>query len=149
MLMGLLTKKLFISFAALCILFVGLFGIAVYHAQKSAKLSQELTALKQNPQQLVEQEVRALVARVGQLIVLPDETPTVATVTDPEQLQERPFFANAKKGDKVLIYTTARKAILYDPVAHKIIEVAPVTIGNPPESGTAPAPAPAPQPARR
>jgi len=65
---------------------------------------------------------------VGRIIVLPnDEEPTVATVTDPEKLRDQVFFANAKAGDKVLIYTKARKAYLYDPIAGKLVEVAPIT----------------------
>ena len=66
-------------------------------------------------------------------MVLPeDEEPSVATVADPEQLAGQPFFSKAKKGDKVLIYTNAQKAILYDPVAKKIIDIAPLNIGNAP-----------------
>ncbi len=68
---------------------------------------------------------------VGRLIVLPeDEVPTIATVTDLEALQGQPFFANAKLGDKVLIFAKAGKAILYDPVEQKIVEVAPVNLGD-------------------
>jgi len=79
-------------------------------------------------------ETNKLVADVGKLLVLPEgETPTIATVSDLEKLKSQPFFANAKNGDKVLIYTNAKKAILYDPVAHKIIEVAPINIGNTPQ----------------
>ena len=64
------------------------------------------------------------------MIVLPeDEIPTVATVSDPEKLKEQPFFSDAKKGDKVLIYANAKKAILYDPMANKIVTVAPINIG--------------------
>lgn len=87
--------------------------------------------LKQNPQAVAEQEVAALVAQVGRLIVLPTgETPTVATVSDPTALKDQAFFAQAVKGDKVLIYTTAKKAILYSPTLNKIIEVAPINIGD-------------------
>lgn len=76
-------------------------------------------------------EVRALVAQVGRIMVLPaDETPTVATVADPEKLKDQEFFIDAKVGDKVLIYAGARKAILYDPVAKKIVNVAPINIGG-------------------
>lgn len=76
-------------------------------------------------------EIKALVAKVGKLLVLPeDETPTVATVSDPEKLKDQQFFTDAKKGDKVLIYTNAKKAILYDPVANKIITIAPINIGQ-------------------
>jgi hypothetical protein len=54
----------------------------------------------------------------------------VATVSDPEKLKEQPFFTQAKKGDKLLIYAKARKAILYDPAINKIIEVSTLNIGN-------------------
>ncbi len=72
--------------------------------------------------------VTSLVEEVGKLIVLPEgEEPTIATVSDPEKLKDQLFFANAKLGDKVLLYTEAKKAYLYDPVAKKLIEVAPIT----------------------
>lgn len=100
----------------------------------------KVAEFKESPQKLAQQEVRALVSRVSQLMVLPEgEDPTVATVQDPEKLKDQPFFANAKKGDKVLIYTNAKRAILYDPVANKILEVAPVNIGTP-QGASTPAP---------
>lgn len=90
----------------------------------------QATALA-DPQAVAAAEAAALVAEVGALIVLPEgETPTVATVTDPERLRDQAFFANAKTGDKVLLYSTARKAYLYDPVAGKLIDVAPLNIGS-------------------
>ncbi len=73
-------------------------------------------------------EVADTIARVSELIVLPEgEDPTVATVTDPEKLQDQAFFVNAKAGHRVLLYTKARKAYLYDPEAHRLIEVAPIS----------------------
>ncbi len=84
-----------------------------------------------NPDLIVDTAVRMLVEEVGRLIVLPtDEVPTVATVSDPKALKDKVFFAEAKTGDKVLIYTNAKKAILYDPVLKKIINVAPVNTGT-------------------
>ncbi len=69
-----------------------------------------------------------VVDQVAVHLVLPeDEAPTVATVSSLEQLAGQPFFVNAKVGDKVLIYTKAKKAILYDPVIDKIVEVAPLS----------------------
>ncbi len=116
-------KKL-LPLIVLGVLFVGSAATAGYFYN-------ELQTLKADPQQQAQKEAEALVAKVGALIVLPaDEKPTVATVQDPEKLKEQAFFANAKTGDKVLIYTTARKAILYSPTDNKIVEVAPVNIGE-------------------
>lgn len=76
-------------------------------------------------------EVKSLVQKVGKIAVLPtDETPTVATVSDPEALKGQVFFVDAKKGDKVLIYSNAKKAILFDPVQNKIINIAPLSVGT-------------------
>jgi len=101
----------------------------------------EYSTLKQGSDKLAQEETSDLIAQVGKLIVLPEgETPTVATVSDPEKLQNQPFFARAKKGNKVLIYANAKKAILYDQESNKIVEVAPINIGQPTGGITSPAP---------
>jgi len=83
--------------------------------------------IRKNPQSVAQNETKALIAKVGKLIELPtDEEPTIATVSDLEPLKGQTFFDKAKIGFKVLIYTNAKKAILYDPEGNKIIEVAPV-----------------------
>ena len=90
----------------------------------------EYSALK-NPDKSTQEETAKLIAQVGKLMVLPEgEVPTLAIVSDPEKLKDQAFFTNAKKGDRVLIYTNARKAILYNPETNKIVEVAPINIGN-------------------
>jgi len=86
--------------------------------------------LTQSPQDVAQAEVKKLVMEVGNLVLLPEgETPTIATVSDPEALKAQPFFAGALKDDKVLIYTTAQKAILYRPSVRKIVQIAPINIG--------------------
>jgi len=98
------------------------------------------SALQENPQKVAQETVEKLVSEVNNIYELPtDETPTVATVTDPSKLKDQPFFAKAKEGDKVLIYTNARLAIIYDPTTKKIVQVAPVTIGNGQSVDVAPA----------
>src|SRR3989338_9847385 len=73
--------------------------------------------------------VNAVIAKVGKLIKLPeDELPTIATISDLDKLKGQPFFARAKVGDKVLLYTQAKKAILYDPKDNVIIEVGPLVM---------------------
>jgi len=84
-----------------------------------------------DPNKVAQEELTEVVEKVGKLIVLPEgETPTLATVSDPSKLKDQTFFARAKAGDKVLIFTNSKKAILYDPVANKIVEVAPVNLGG-------------------
>lgn len=76
-------------------------------------------------------EVKKWVAEVSKLMELPEgEEPTVATVSDINKLKEQPFFQKAKNGDKVLIYSNAKEAILYDPQLQKIVTVAPINIGS-------------------
>jgi hypothetical protein len=99
--------------------------------------------LLKNPVLGAQIESQNLVSKVGALMELPkDEQPTVATVSDVSKLKDQPFFAKAKNGYKVLIYSKAQKAILYDPVANKLIEVGPVNIGsqNPTTAPTTEAP---------
>jgi len=74
-------------------------------------------------------DTKKLIAEVGKLLVLPkDEEPAMATVTDLAALKDKPFFAAARVGDKVLIYAKAGKAILYRPSERKIIAIGPVEL---------------------
>jgi hypothetical protein len=83
-------------------------------------------------------ETRQTITAVSKLMLLPTgETPTVATVGDVTKLSTQAFFANSINGDKVLIYNTAKKAILWRPSTNMIIEVAPITVMTSDSSGTA------------
>lgn len=105
--------------------------VAIVAVVVAGYLYSQVRVLKQSPQAVAQKEVEALVAKVGKLVVLPaGETPTVATVSDPEALKDQTFFATAQKGDKVLIYAQAKKAILYSVTMNKVIDVAPLNIGN-------------------
>lgn len=102
-------------------------GAAVYFYLQYQNIKKQLT----DPTKSAQVATREIIEKVGKLIELPtDEEPTVATISDKEKLKDQPFFAKAKNGDKVLIFANAKKAILYDPVANKIIDVAPVNIGS-------------------
>jgi len=90
---------------------------------------QKTQALLQNPNQASTTEAQVLVNNIGKLIELPaNENPTIATVSDKTKLQDQPFFARAENGDKVLIFSGAKKAILYRPSTNKIIEVSVLNI---------------------
>jgi hypothetical protein len=109
-------------------------GVIVFLAALAAAgyYYKEASDLKNNPlkqQAVLDGDIKDLVAKVSRLIILPEgEEPTIATVSDPEKLKNQPFFAKAKTGDKVLIYSQAKKAILYNPESDKIVEVAPLNI---------------------
>jgi hypothetical protein len=112
--------------------------IFVLSVAGNAYLFMQYRTLSEDPQKQAQQEMRDLVASVSDLMVLPEgEDPTIATVADTEKLKDQAFFANAVIGDKVLLYTTAKKAILYRPGTNKIIEVAPINIGSAEAEGQA------------
>ncbi len=91
---------------------------------------QETQLLLKDPQGALAAENRTLVDTVSKLMDVPsDETPTVATVADKDKLKEQPLFARAQNGDKILVYTSLKKAILYRPGLGKIIDVIPVNVG--------------------
>ena len=76
-------------------------------------------------------ELKKLVDEIGKIMNLPQgEDPNVATVSDIDKLKDQPFFVDGKNGDQVLIYANAKKVILYDPSSKKIVNVAPLTVGN-------------------
>ena len=88
--------------------------------------------LKTNPQLLSAQQTQQIVSQIGQLMQLPtDEIPQVATVMNPTLVQSHSPFSHAETGDVILIYMKIKRAILYRPHAHKIIDVAPVILGTP------------------
>lgn len=125
-------KPLLISLMVVAVL--ALAAVPSYYFYDKYQKSQELL---KNPTEAARQDVKTLVERVSKHIELPQEEPTVATVSDKEKLADQPFFQKAENGDKVLIYTQARKAILYRPSTNKIIEVSTVNIGGVAREATA------------
>jgi len=115
--------RVVLALIALLILAIG----AYYYLQY-----QKTQQLLKNPSLAAQVEAQTLVARVGRLMELPQcEQPTIATVSDVTKLQGQSFFRKAQNGFKVLIYTKARKAILYDPKGDKIVEVTSLALEQP------------------
>lgn len=121
-----------IAIILLVLFFVFSVGFAGFYYKKVKDLTKSESALK-------DAKLNEIIEKVGKLIVLPQgEIPTLATVSDPSQLQNQPFFRSAKKGDIVLVYINAKKAILYDPVANKVIDIAPLNVTNPVDTTSLP-----------
>lgn len=117
----------------LCLIIVA--GGLGYGIFRFVSLSQEVNKLRATPQGVADAakiEAGKIAEQVKKLIAVPDdETPTIATVSNADKLKANAFFANAQNGDKVLIYTGAKKAIIFRPGENKIIEVGPISIGTP------------------
>lgn len=86
---------------------------------------------------VIEGESKTLLSRVAELYLFPGgEEPTIATVSNPKLLKDQAFFENAQKGDNVLLFLKAGKAVLYRPSINKIIEIAPTKSNIPEENNT-------------
>ena len=121
-LLGFSSRSLIVIIAFGIVLLAAI-GVAIYFYFQYQQTQAQLTKSTQSNEQA------ALLNAVGKLIVLPtDEQPTVATVSDVNRLKGQQFFVHAKNGDKVLIYEKAQEAILYDPLANKIVGVGPIAV---------------------
>ena len=104
---------------------------AYFHQTQTANLLKQQNQQLAHPGANAQAQASQLRDQVGQLIELPtNELPTVATVADVSKLQNQPFFANAKNGDKVLMFPKAKEAVLYRPTSRKIVQVAPLNPGS-------------------
>jgi hypothetical protein len=133
-------KKQLLMWILVALLLVIAIGTALYYVNRYNKSQEQVKKLASNPTLTAQQEQQKLINKIGTLTVLPkNETPTVATVTDITKLKDQAFFVNAQNGDKVLIYTQAKEAYLYRPSTNKLINIAPVNIGDSTTGTTTPA----------
>ncbi len=78
----------------------------------------------------IEQETNMLLSKLKNIMQIPDEKPSIATVANEAALKrQQAFFAQAQNGDKVIVFPIARKAVLYRPSTDKIIESGPLLVG--------------------
>jgi hypothetical protein len=81
-----------------------------------------------NPQRnTVAAQVNQLAEEIGKTIALPDEQASVATVVDRTKLGNSQLAAEAKNGDQLLVFSSARQVILYRPSTKKVIDMFHVT----------------------
>lgn len=113
------------------VVFLLVLGFSINTSVNLRHAKQELAKVQGGASPEAIAESKKIVAAVSKLVVLPEgEEPTVATVTDKSKLADQPFFDNSEEGDKVLIYTTSQRAILYRPSSNKVIEIAPLNISG-------------------
>ena len=81
------------------------------------------------PEEKARAATASLIEHVSRHMILPvGEVPTIFEIKDPETLaRQQQFFSSAQKGDELLIYPKASKAIIYSPSKDIIVNVGPVT----------------------
>jgi len=90
-------------------------GWSFFGYQQSKKEIVKLSSLE-GQQELAEQKLKTLLEQVKKHMLLPEEEPVVATISDVDALiADNQFFEGASNGDKVIVYTEAKQAIVYSP----------------------------------
>lgn len=123
--------KRLVSIGAIISVIIFLSFSTFYFYKKSVNISN--TDIKTNSKKDKDgtsgEELNKVISRVRDTMVIPDgDVPSVAVVTDPTLLSSQAFFSNSKIGDIVLVYSSLKKVVLFDPNLNKIIDVAPLNI---------------------
>lgn len=88
-------------------------------------------ALKKNPSVASEDTNKAILSRLGKIMKLPDdETPQIAAVSDKSKLASDVFFKDADNGDYLIVYSKARRIIVFRDSKNQIINQGPFTINT-------------------
>lgn len=122
--------------AALVVLLVVIAAIAGWFYWKYTETQKILggagtEASQEEIQKEIEKEVKEVTSAVSKIMLLPDETPQIATVVDPKVLiEQQSFYEGVEKGDKVLFYAEAKRAIIYSPSRNLIVNAGPVYFGE-------------------
>ena len=69
------------------------------------------------------ERIAQITTLIGDTVILPSERPTIATVADKRKLAEPQLATLAKNGDELLVYSKARRVILYRPSSKKIVDM--------------------------
>ena len=110
---------------------IALAGIstAVFLYMENQRIKTDPSVLTEATKKAADEEARSLKAKVAKLMQLPsDEDPVVATVSDKEKLKDQPFFKEAENGDRILIFTEAKKAVIYREKDNRLINVGPIAV---------------------
>lgn len=75
-----------------------------------------------------EREVQRILLNIRDNVLLPDGVPGLATVQDKSKLNQGGVLANARNGDKLLLYYDAGQAILYRPNVNKVVAIGPIVL---------------------
>jgi hypothetical protein len=103
-------------------------GAAGYASWQYKKASDETERAKQDVQRLSDPTAAAkdaedqIIVSVKKIALVPDERPTISpAITDATELKKQPLYSLVENGDRVLLYPSARRQIVYRPSTNQII----------------------------
>lgn len=109
--------------SAVCGLILILFAAATfifYQYQKNQLLMRD-------PKVVEKIQTERYIKEINKLVLLPkEEKPVIKMITDADKVKSNPFFKKAKNGDLLFVYEKNQKAILYDPISKKVLELEPL-----------------------
>lgn len=112
------------------IIAVAALGYMYYEKRNELKMLRDPAAAAE----VARKEAVEVAAQASQIALLPegDEVPEVLTINDAElAIKEQPNLAGVITGDKILLYVTSGKAIVYSPSRNKIVNILPVVLQRP------------------
>lgn len=123
--MGPVREKKFIVIGFIVLFIVIL--VVIYSLNRYQNVLQDYEKTKmllsKSSRVLGETSDQEIIDKVGKLIELPSGTPSVEKITDKSVFKDQPFFNNSQIGDVVLVFTNAKKVILYRESVNKIVDV--------------------------
>lgn len=120
---------LIIVFIIFLVLSVSSTGAAYYYYRQNQ-------VIRKNPQAATEMDNQAILKKIGAIMELPPEKPSIATILDREKLKDQAFFQKAQNGDKVIIFEQARRVLLYRPDTGRVIDFAPLILDAQPSTSS-------------
>ncbi len=117
-----LTGYIIVGIVALVV--AGSLGAAAYMYKK-------YNDLRRNPNSVVIDKNKALLDKLSKITQLPSgEEPQIAAVEDKSKLGNDQFFNGVENGDYIIIYTKARRILVYRESANKIINQGPFSVNT-------------------
>ncbi len=129
------SKSLFkVLFILIFLLLIGASSAALYFYHQYTTTNKAKLAAAQ--------DMRDYMKVAGGAVLLPQEEPIAATVSDKNKLQSQAFFKSAQNGDKVFIYAKSGLAVLFRPSIGKIVQVSTIQVSDTVSAQATPSPSP-------
>jgi len=119
-----------IALSVAVILALAAFGYMFMQYKSAQSRIDELLAQTTQPQ-MSDEEVRVILDGLAKHMIIPDESPSVATIADAAKAAEQdPFFKDTVDGDVALFFPENKKAIVYSQSRDIVVNAGPLYINQ-------------------